>query len=465
MNSNLFRCLISAVVICSGLCQAAIAQQDSAPPKSSDAPAAPKQDETIVTAPKAPIYPGDVGDPNSPVPAIRTINGAGPLPSGRVSAVQFGSLYLQSADFFQSIDSISATGQPNTLRRSRSTFRGEIVLDHAFRTSHFAVQYQPRLSVVDGNTSTDTANLAATWSTFFPITTVLGVSLNSSLSYYSQQSQFDNLNLMADVTTGSLVQSNFLEGSGHFLNERTELAVRYQLGPRSRLDVVPFFEYDTASGTQLAGESYSPGVTAAFGYALSATKSMGLSYEVRDTHFTKILPTTLYQAVNVSYSQLLSPTWRYSAAAGFATATSTGLGAPPLGGVRSTQTTATGSFNLIKSFRESSLAFQYYRGEAVGLQVTNGFADRFDVSYNRRLSQRVQLDLGVGYYREFLSATNTSGFYASGGVGYQIARRWSLQTVYAYKKQTNGGVDFATGQLHYISFGIRWEPGTHTSAF
>jgi hypothetical protein len=131
----------------------------------------------------------------------------------------------------------------------------------------------------------------------------------------------------------------------------------------------------------------------------------------------------------------------------------------------STQKTVSGSASLIKSFRDASLAFNYYRGQTPGLQITNGFADRFDAAYQRHLSVRTTFDLGVGYYREFQSVTNTSGIYSSLGLGYRLTDKWSLSARYGYKNQKNGGATFETGDLHYLSFGIRWEPGRRQEGY
>jgi len=383
------------------------------------------------------------------IPQLRVVTGSGPLPSGRVSPFQLGPIYLKSADFSEFLNAISATNQPSTLVESDTLFRAMIVFDHVFRTSRFTVQYQPRLSIINGRAQTDTSNLDANWTSNFQLSPRLSVGLDNGFNYYGQQGQFDNLSILGDLTSGTLVQSHFLDGAGHFLSERVEAPIRYLLGPRSSVGVIPFFEYYTASGSQTVNGSKSPGAEANYSYALSATKSVGLGYSVRHTQFSNALPTTLYQEFTVNYAQQLSPTWRYSLMVGAITASQNG---------QSSQKTASGDFNLIKMFRDSSLAFQYYRGQATGLQITNGFADRFDGSYSKRLSQRMRMNIGIGYYREFLSATNTSGTYVSAQLSYQLSDRWSLQTAYAFKHQQNGGTAYETGDLQFVSFGIRWQP-------
>lgn len=435
-------------------------QQDPPPSQNTDPNAAQKPDSA---APTPPVTPGDTQDLNSGPPPIRSMNGAGPLPSGRVSAIQFGPIYLQSADFYQSLSAISAMGQPD-LFESFSMFRTQIVFDKTFRESHLAVQYQPRISVIDGHFQTDTADLNAAWNTRFQLSPVLTMAFNDGFSYYSQQGQFDNLDLLSDITTGSLVQSKFLDGNGHFLNNRTELAVNYLISPRSRINVTPFFEYYSSTGSEAINQSESPGISADFSYALSATRSMGLQYRVEDTHFSNLLPTTLYQTFGVTYAQRLSDTLHLAASVGATTSSNeVTLGSGPA--ARTTAVAATGTFNLIKNFKDSSLAFEYYRGQAVGLQITNGFADRYDVAYNRRISPRLNFQLGTGYYREFQSITDTSGFYGSTGLTYRLADHWSLNGIYSYKRQENGGPALISGNLQYVSFGIRWEPARGTDSY
>jgi hypothetical protein len=389
---------------------------------------------------------------------VRQMKGANVLPTGRVSSFQFGPIYLQSVDFYQALETISASNMPQTLFESVSIFRADVVFDHAWRTSRLAVQYEPRLTVTNGLAQTSTANLNATWNKLYTLSPRLSLGLKNGFGYYSQQAQFDGLNLEGDLTTGALVQAHFLDGPGHFLNDRSEVDIRYLLSQRNRLDVSPFFEYYSASGGQNLNvtESKSPGAELGFSRLLSDTRTIGFGYAVQDTSFGKLLPRTLYQTVNMTYAQQVGPTWRYAMTVG-ATHASTAIGP--------SQNTTTGNLNLIKLFRDSTLAFRYDRGQAVGLQITNGFADRFDTSYERRLIQRTRAVLAAGYYRQFLAVTNTSGIYASVGLNYQIANHWFLQTFYTFKNQKNGGANFATGDLQYASFGIRWEPGWRPADF
>jgi len=465
MKYRLFQAFLVWALIFWCSTQAVRAQQDPPPPQSPDADNSQKSDTATPNPAQSPVVPGEATDASSSAPSIRAMNGAGPLPSGRVSSVQLGPIYLQSVDSSQSAIASNSTTRAGTLWRSYSLFRAAIVFDRTFKTSRFAVQYQPRLTILDGAVNADTSNLNAAWSTIFRLTPVLRMSLNNTLNYYGQQRQFDNLDLMADVTTGSLVQSQFLEGNGHFLNDRTELPILYQISPRSRVDVTPFFEYYSASGgTQPVRQSEGYGTSASYGYLLGPTKGIGFQYQVEDTYFSKFLPNTIYQSFSGSYSQRLSLTLRFSVSGGITMARTSQTNTPP---VKSnlTQKTVSGSASLIKTFRDASLAFSFYRGQTPGLQITNGFADRYDAAYQRHLSLRTTFDLGAGYYREFQSATNTSGIYSSLGLGYQLTDKWSIGARYGYKNQKNGGATLATGDLHYISYGVRWEPGRRPGGY
>jgi hypothetical protein len=458
MKYKLFRMSCVFALFAGCLAQASRAQQETPPVQNPDTDNPPKQDAPT-NPPQAPLPADGTPDSTSSAPPIRAMNGAGPLPSGRVSEVQLGPVYLKSADFTQSFEAISATGQTGTLWEYYSMLRADIVLDETFKNSHFAVQYQPRLIVLNGNVNADTANLNAGWTTALHLSPRLTTSFTNNLSYYSREGQFDNLDLMADITTGSLVQSNFLAGDGHFLNDRTEIDFAYLIGPRSRLSVAPYFEYYESSGTQAVGQSEGYGLNASYGYLLSPHRSVSLQYQVEDTHFAEFIPTTLYQTVSGTYTQQLSATWRISVGGGITTSSSTALSStstPQTGS--STEWTESGLFSLIKSFAHSTLAFSYYRGQALSLQITNGFADRYDLSYIRHFSRRTEMDLGAGYYREFQSSTDTSGIYSSAGLAYWLGDKWALETRYAYKKQQNGGLNYATGNLQYLSIGIVWEP-------
>jgi hypothetical protein len=458
MKHRLLQAFITFAFILGPSARCVRAQQDPPPPQSPDEANSEKSDTATPNTAQEPTVPGEATDVSSSAPSIRAMNGAGPLLAGRASPIQLGPIYLQSADAFQSVIASSSTVRTDTRWRSYSLFRAAFVFDQSYKTSRIAVQYQPRVTVIEGTPKAETANLNAAWSTLFRLTPVLKMSLNNSLNYYSQQSQFDNLDLMADVNTGALVQSQFLEGNGHLLSDRTDLPIQYQITPRSRVDATPFFEYYSSSGsTQTVTQSQGYGLGASYGYLLDPTKRIGFQYQIEDIQFSKFLPNTIYQSFSVGYSQQLSLTLRFFVSGGITTSQSP-QGNTSSGSLNSTQKTGSGSASLIKAFRDGSLAFNYYRGQTLGLQITNGFADRYDAAYQRHLSVRTTFDLGAGYYREFQSVTNTSGIYSSLGLGYRLTDKWSLLARYGYKNQRDGGVTFATGDLHYLSFGIRWEP-------
>jgi len=93
------------------------------------------------------------------------------------------------------------------------------------------------------------------------------------------------------------------------------------------------------------------------------------------------------------------------------------------------------------------------------VQITNGFADRYDLSCSRQLAPRLGLNVAAGYYGEFSSATDTRGLYATSGLNYALTERWFVNLQYGFKRQENGGATYHTGDLNYVSFGIRWQPG------
>jgi len=474
MKRQIYRAIVASAFLSIALSGNARSQQETPPSQESqdkdkDKDKDQDKDKDANTQPKPDVAPdnsttpmtltGNVLGPNSDTLQVHQMGGAKPLPTGRVSAIQFGPVYLQNADFYQELEVLNVSNQPNTQYESVSLFRADLVFDHAWRASRVAVQYEPRLTITNGQVQASTSNLDAQWNTLFTLTPRLSLGLKDDFGYYGQQAQFDGLNLEADLTTGTLVQAHFLDGPGHFLNNRAEAEIRYLVSPRNHIDITPFFDYYSASGDQAVTvtESKSPGAELAFYRLLSPTRTMGFGYAFQDTFFGNMLPRTLYQTGDLTYAQQVSPTWRYSATVGV-TRASTSL-APP-------DWTLIADLNVIKQLRgESTLAFQYYRGEDTGLQVTNGFADRYDASYTRHLQHRTRLTLGVGYYRQFLAATNTAGFYTSAGIGYQIAQRWFLEGVYTYKDQRNGGANFTTGTLQFAAFGIRWEPGLRPAGF
>lgn len=472
MQSRFLQHFVILCLFTASLAPVSRSQQEQEPPPAQNPPTDPSakpdatKPDTAVQSPQTqPSSQGESGNAVSP-PPILALNSAAPLPSGRVSAVQFGPIYLQSADFLETVDAITATGQNSTNWGSFSELKAVIVFDRAFRDSHFAVQYQPRLLVENGAVSGDSSNLNAGFSTVFHLSPRFTASFSNGFNYYSRVAQFENLSLQSDLTTGGQVASNFLEGGGHFLDDRTQVDVQYLISPRSRFDVTPYFDYYESTGvtgnvsTLAIGSSYGYGLTANYSYLLSPTKSISFGYQGEDIHYSQALSTTNYQTLTATYSQQLSQTWRFTAGGGAVVSSASAFtGTTTTPRQKSSIWTENGQFSLIKVFNKGSVAFNYYRGQQPGLQITNGFADRYDVSCSRQLTSRMGLNLAAGYYREFSSATDTRGLYATGGLNYGLTERWFINLQYGYKKQENGGATYQTGDLNYVSLGIRWQPG------
>jgi hypothetical protein len=356
---------------------------------------------------------------------------------------------VQSAEFSQAAVFLDLSGQPDTAPVAASFLQTYIVFDHVGQRTRFTTQYQPQLAIVGGQAQGQFANHNASLETYFQLSSRVALGLSDQYSYFGDQRLFENLDLQADISTGSLLQSRFLEGPGHYLNNRTQATLSYQLNPRVRLDFTPDYNVAAERGVSTVLERNSYGSGASLTYLISDTKNVGIYYSAENATFSRSLPRTLYQTAGASYSQRVSQTWRFATSVGVSTSGSSGNSRAWVG---------TGLVSLIKSFREASLAFSYYRGQDAGIQITNSYSDRLDLSYTKSLSSRVRTTLGGGYYREFLGATNTKGAYLSGEVAYLLSTTFSVYAAYAFKDQRNGGEQLFNGREQYVTTGIRWEP-------
>lgn len=160
------------------------------------------------------------------------------LPAGRVSPLQWGPLYVQSAEFTQAAEFFNLPGQPPV---AGSFFATTIVFEHVARSSHLTAQYQPRIGIVAGQAQNQLTNHSANLDAYYELTPRLGLGLSDDYSYFSDQNLFENLNVQADLSTGSLLQSRFLEGPGHYLNNDAKASLNYQLSPRTRVELAPHY--------------------------------------------------------------------------------------------------------------------------------------------------------------------------------------------------------------------------------
>ncbi len=385
------------------------------------------------------------------VPPVREIGKARSLGRTR-SPLQLGPVYVRSASFFYTVgDGLQLDTENNQVRKGTNNvgvFLTNIVYDTPLRRSRLVFQYQPRLAIVNGQVQRDLSTHAASLDATRLLSRSWSLAFNNTYSSTNSRVLYGDFFLDVDTVTGSTLQRSFLETPSRWISDYAQLTLDYQMSARDRLSIEPRFIYYHTSLSSLPTSSYTYGGTLSWDRTLSRTRGFGLFYMLERRQFSRLLPTTFYQAIGAGYAQQLTPTWRINISLGAGTAADRS----------GRQWTVTGNASLFKNFRRSLLTLAYYRGNDFGGVLINRYADRADVAYGIHLTRRWHAGTAVGYHRANRVVEGTlAGLYATTQATYRVSPRVSWFMVYGHRWQEGGSRDLIPGRRNFFATGIRWE--------
>lgn len=388
---------------------------------------------------------------------IPVLGGATPL-TGATGPLRWGDFFVRAVSFTQLYDQVDYLGAstPTKFSRNTSLFQAGLAFDRLTRHGHFAVQYTPRLAVVDGQVYPDYSNQNVNLNLLYDLSPRWTMELRNTLTYLSTQNVFASFYVDADTQSGRTIQNNFLDGPGSLLNETAGVTFNYRWSQRTTISFAPTFSYLRTTGFQspvLSSDDYSGSVSAA--YQLSARSVLGAFFHSEDIRISGPQGSTQVYSTGLSYSRHMGESWRISG--------SFGATRNPASGVTSPWTfNASGS--LTRAFRRSSMGVVYTRDLAQGY-VTNNFADRVDGFFAWRIARPLQWRSSVGYQRESSINNPISANYTVNGFQLHLAPRVTLFADYAYRLQNGDGTRVLTGHRNFVSGGIRWDASPATETF
>lgn len=425
-----------------------VAQQESSSRTRPDQPA--QDDEQAQTGQQPANV--SVGTP----PVVRELGTATPLPR-RSGRFRWGGLSLGSFDFTQVFDRVSANATNTSLVGNRDSYasilQASIIYDRQFRRSRLAVQYQPRVAVVDGQVLKDFYNHRADFDLHYLISRNWSVNIRDEFQFVGNRDFYVGSYFSVDATTGNFLQDFFLSGPSQLLSNRASVGFNYTLSRRTHLSFTPGFTYVHSSprGPFTSSQVRVYGMTTDLEHALSGRTSVGLFYNMEYSQFLGGFRDTFRQSFGGTFARLLGRGWHLR---GFiAASTSTFFTQQPQ------QLTATGSISLVRAFRRSSLALTAARGYSFAGLVSDRYYDRGDVIYTRQLTRRTTIGVGTGFFREVDSPRRVRGEYAFGRFSYRLFSDLSWFASYAYRSQVGNGSQVSSGTRNSVLTGIMWRPG------
>jgi hypothetical protein len=401
--------------------------------------------------------PNGATDSGAPPPSmINAIGSASPLGSPNGS-LRWGDFFVSDVSFTQIYDVSNYSGQSLTnssgssFSDSTSLFETTLAFDHRSRNNEIALQFQPRLAIVDGNVFPDYSNQNVNFNWVLNQDSRWSAVFRDNFSYLSSQNLYGTNFTDVNAQTGTTVQNNFLDGPGAFLSESAGLTVSYRWTPRTTVSFIPQFQYTrstaTKSGTSI-GRDYGGAVT--IGYQLSARQTIGATFSGQYVATSGLsLGNSQYYSAGLNYSRQIGAFWTVS---GYLAATRTS------GGGISQPFTYSATASLTRALRRGSVGVVYSRDLAIGY-VTNQFADRIDAVANLQVVRNLTLSISGGYQTETQSNSPISAYYTVNQITYRLAPRVSSFVSYGYRLQNGDSLRVLTGHRNFVSGGIRWDSG------
>ncbi|HKM84441.1 MAG TPA: hypothetical protein VJY15_26220 [Candidatus Acidoferrum sp.] len=400
----------------------------------------------------------DTNQMETPTPAFPVdtqIHPAGKAPSwmGPVDSLHYGPLYLGNIDLIGVYDQFYPTTDPQVQDTRFGILRADIVFSESFKKSLLVLDCTPQLAVLNGQVRGG-ANGAQAFSIGqdFDISPRFSIAVKDTFGYTQTRQIFPDQFLLVDRENGGIAQSYFIENSGTHLDNTVAVVVNYKLTPRLLLSVASSYIYSDThyiQGTYIVDDSQN---TVSLTYAKSPRTNIGILQSVEFLH--PIRPVTFnnsfFRMTDFFYSEQLSRTWWITGKLGVEAAAYAGFAGTTWG--------ATGSFETLKTFSHSDLAFAYNRASTLMTFATERQTEQSDINYTYFLQRRLKWTNGVGYFHQLGGDPRISAKYAISTLEYHLAGGFSFLTSYSRRSQASSTTDLISGNRNTFLVGIRWAP-------
>jgi len=362
--------------------------------------------------------------------------------------VKIGPLYLTnlSDSFFYAVS--NSPGFPIQTYTGNS-ISANLVYTRSIGQGNFAVDAREQFSL-SGTQPFFNQSLGASYND--QLTERWSVGIAAQFIYFQNSILANPQYLLNYQNGGPTLQTLFAQQRGSTMYESNSIAFSYQVNGRTHITLSPII------GATFLDQQGGWSSSHQFGGAIGVTRdftsnlTMGVFYNLSHSVTSGVSnsPGWNNQSLGFSLDYKFGRSWTIAgslAASGQLMAQIWTL-------------TPTGSVKIAKSFSKSSIAAAYTRAEASSVFVSSGFYDQGDISFNQRLGQKINFNVGVGEFRTINAGINQSGKRAGGGMSYQWRPRVSLNASYNFGQQ-NGteASNFSPflGTTNAFSIGVNWQ--------
>jgi hypothetical protein len=434
-----------------------VAGQDQAPPQGDlptyDISKLTEQPESSATA-SAPIE-NAAATPSSPIDTQIHPSGRAIPWLGTSSRFRWG--HFSVADFTYNYvrDSFRPDGGLPANILDLSVFRMTLAWDQYFGKQHLVLQYDPQLAILNGRTRGNGGlNNSFALGTTFTISPRLTVTFKNGFAQVQSRQLFPVDVLAVDQQAGGVVQNQFLQNDGSYIEDAATLTFAYRISPRTLLTVSPGYRYAQTTNSQISyiANGHTIEQSTALTYALTARQTIGVIYTTELLRAANVpnAANTYFSLAALYYGNQLSKTWRIEGRFG------DDLAFYP-GGLPTVHAMA-GGFTLVKALPKSTFAIAYDRGRTEMDFITARFGERADVVYEFHPFLRLAWYNGAGFYSDLGLDPRTRGTYAASRLEFALSKNLVVFADYLNGIQHSTTPQLLSGIRNTSFGGIRWTP-------
>jgi hypothetical protein len=391
----------------------------------------------------------NAGAVQNPDDNVFRVLGSGQLLRIEPGDIRVGPFYLTSVGVSGDWSRITGSDQPD-YTEWMGWLTGNLVFDKQYQNNRISFQYQPKLIAANGTVSPDLLNQSILFTSLFRLSPRWKMTFGDSFNYFSNQATLIGTPLYSDFTTGYIQQNDLLNRPGHWLTDNTNIALTYDLGARTKIDLTPIVGYVIESGNGQTTSGLSLGGMVTITRQLTPRESIGVYTGFVQNELSNISNNTSYYSTGINYTRQFGTNWFLSASGG----------AVLMHEPQEQIWTGQGSVNLTKAWRRTSVALTYTRSSAFQTTLQNGFVDQAAITITRYFSRRLSGNFGFGSYGELwttAAAGNDTARYGNVGLSYWLGGNFFSSCSYFQRRQS--GPQLVPGRGDYLILGLQWSPG------
>ena len=372
--------------------------------------------------------------------------------------LKIGPLYVPSISdsFFYAVN--TAPGQPtNTL--AGNSIMANLVYSKPISQGTLAIQAREQFSVTQLQpyfnqtiVASFTDQLTERWS----------FSASAFFTFFQSSLLANPQYLLYNPSNGTVQQTGFVQTTGYTLTESNNFSMSYQMNGRTQITFTPILG---ATFQDQPGVGWSN--VHQFGGLVAVTRSLNSNLSVSGFYGLTYSETSGAASSSQGWaSQNLGVSFQgtFLQFRGWSLGGGVYVSSQRYGAGQGYTFTPAGRLTLLKSFRggASSIAAAYSRQEASNILVSTGYYDQGDISYNQRIGQKIQSNVGVGTFRTLYTGYHEHGKRAGGGINYLLSPRVSLYANYNHAYNSGTQATFYRGNTNILSFGLTWSLGSQS---